>query len=441
MQGLCDDVGHRVLRILVSVREKPHSRHRPLRAVLRRMIAARALISACTLGVFDALADRPDSPEGLAERLELDELGWRRCLRRCARSAGWRSARTDAGAGRSRRAGAGLGPAGIGAGFIGAQNAYHWDTLGRLDEVMRTGRPAGWHEAGPDDPLWEAYIRGLYEAPAPSTTGTPRSSGSRTRGRWWTSPAVTAPSRWPCRRHPDLRATVLDLSASAAVGRRIVAEAGCRPGGLPRGRRPGGRPRGGPGRGLGVQPRSPPLPGGQRASPGPGARRAAPGRLCRGRRDRASSRARRCTRWSSGLLFYAISRARTYTVAEMTAWLEGEVEVHLQLMVTLAGGGRGPQGGCLETDLDWPRDPVDRRHGAHRLHAAAAADGPARARALPGARSAAARRPAGARADRARRPHRSAVVSPSPCGASARSSTSRRRSATSPGPDRGASTA
>ena len=82
----------------------------------------------------------------------LRSLGW---VWRSERTGCWRRPKSPRGSwSRARR----------NHGFIGAQNAYHWDTLGRLDEVMRTGRPAGWHEAGPDDPLWEAYIRGLYEA-------------------------------------------------------------------------------------------------------------------------------------------------------------------------------------------------------------------------------------------------------------------------------------
>ena len=308
---------------------------------------------------------------------------------------------------------------------------------------MRTGRPAGWHEAGPDDPLWEAYIRGLYEVSRAEHDGNAALVGvSDPREMVDVAGGHGAFAMAMCRRHPDLRATVLDLPASAAVGRRIVAEAGYAD------RvdfREGDALEADLGEDLDVVSVFNLV---HHLSPADNARllgrahAAAPGRLCRGRRDRApgAGRAGAPDGRSSGLLFYAISRARTYTVAEMTAWLEGEVEVHRN---------RGHPGGWwswparrLHRDrlLDWPRDPADRRHGAHRLHAAAAADGPARARALPGARSAAARRPAGARADRARRPHRSAVVSP-PCGASARSSTSRRRSATSPGARSRSSTA
>src|SRR4029079_5375095 len=58
----------------------------------------------------------------------------------------------------------------------------------------------------------------------------------------------------------------------------------------------------------------------------------------------------------------------------------------------------------------WVRAAAHRRHGARRLRPAAAPDRGAGARALPGARSAAARARARPRPDRARRPLGSAVV-------------------------------
>jgi SAM-dependent methyltransferase len=297
------------------------------------MLAARALISGCTLGVFDALAEQADGPEGLAERLGLDPLGVETLLT-ALRSLGYVEQRGDGTLAPSEVAARQLvsgSPESV-ASFIGAQNAYHWDALGRLDEVMRTGRPVDWHEAGPDDPLWEAYMRGLYEA-------------SRAEHDANAALVPVADPRWlvdvagghgafamaMCRRHPALRATVLDLPASAAVGRRIVEEAGYadrvafREGdaleadlgedldvvsmfNLVHHLSPDDNAR------LLARARAALKPGGclvigETERPEPGAPVHQMGAL-------------------SGLLFYAISRARTYTVAEITGWLDGEVEVH-----------------------------------------------------------------------------------------------------------------
>jgi SAM-dependent methyltransferase len=322
-----------VFRILVSVRESLILGTDPYEQSFAGMIAARALISGCTLGVFDALAERPDRPEGLAERLELDALGMETLLT-ALRSLGWVEEREDGMLAPTEVAGRTLvsgSPESV-ARFIGAQNAYHWDTLGRLDEVMRTGRPAGWHEAGPDDPLWEAYIRGLYEVSRAEHDGNaalvqvpdPREMVDVAGGHGAFAMAM-------CRRHPDLHATVLDLPASAAVGRRIVGEAGYAD------RvdfREGDALEADLGEDLDVvsvfnlvhhlsAEENVRLLGRAQAALRPG------GCVVVGETERPEPGAPVHQMGAlSGLLFYAISRARTYTVAEMTAWLEGEVEVH-----------------------------------------------------------------------------------------------------------------
>jgi SAM-dependent methyltransferase len=191
------------------------------------MIAARALISGCTLGIFDALAEEPADPGGLASRLGLDEVGVAALLD-ALRSLGY----VEEEGGRLRcapvaaRLLVGASPESIAA-FAGAQNAHHWDTLGRLDEVVRSGRPVGWHGLEPGNPRWEAYMRGLFaiqrgenEANAALVpTGDPRSLLDVAGGHGGFAMAM-------CRRHPLLRATVLDLPGAAAVGRRIAAEEG-----------------------------------------------------------------------------------------------------------------------------------------------------------------------------------------------------------------------
>ena len=291
------------------------------------MLAARALISGCTLGVFAALDDAPDTPAGLAERLGLDPPGVD-VLLTALRSLGYLEmagqGETLAPTEVARRLLVPASPESIAA-FVGAQNDHHWETLGRLDEVLRSGESVGWHDFPPGDPLWEAYIRGLFEA---------------SRGQHDDNAAVVpvrdarrmvdvagghgAFAMAMCRRHPELAATVLDLPASAAVGRRIVEEQGFA------GRvdfREGDALEADLGEDLDVvsafnlvhhlsPEQNTALFARARAALRPG------GCLVIGETERPQPGDDVHQMGAlSGLLFYAISRARTYTRAEMTGWL------------------------------------------------------------------------------------------------------------------------
>ncbi|MDQ4041602.1 MAG: methyltransferase type 12, partial [Actinomycetota bacterium] len=193
------------------------------------MLAARAVISGCTLGIFGALAERPDTAAGLAERLDLDPLGVETLLY-ALRSLDYLEPAGEDGelapAPEARRLLVPTSPESVAA-FLGAQNAHHWTTLARLDEVMRTGEPVGWHDVAPGDPLWDAYIRGLYESSRhdhdDNAAVVPVSDA---RAMVDVAGGHGAFAMAMCRRHARLHATVLDLPASVAVGRRIVAEQG-----------------------------------------------------------------------------------------------------------------------------------------------------------------------------------------------------------------------
>jgi ubiquinone/menaquinone biosynthesis C-methylase UbiE len=192
------------------------------------LVAARALTSAAMLGVFDSLHDAPASAEELAERLGLDPLGADTLLTALS-TLGY----VDEDGGRFRNEpvserllvrGA---PDSI-ATFVGQQADLHWQVLDLLPDALRTGRPYAMHEERRDDPeRWEAYIRGLFEISKPEhdanaalvPASEPRRLIDVAGGHGGFSMAM-------CRRHPSLRATVVDLPPSAAVGRRIVEEQG-----------------------------------------------------------------------------------------------------------------------------------------------------------------------------------------------------------------------
>jgi SAM-dependent methyltransferase len=192
------------------------------------MAGARAVIAATRLGVLDSLAERPDRPEELAARLGLQEAGVEALLTALA-SIGYLEADADG----THRVPDGVarllaadGPESI-ATFVGEYGSFEWELLGRLEQALRGDERPGSHDRPAGDPFWDAYIRGLYELTrhehADNAALVPVSDPRRlldvAGGHGGFAMAM-------CRRHPGLQATVLDLPASAAVGRRIVAEQG-----------------------------------------------------------------------------------------------------------------------------------------------------------------------------------------------------------------------
>jgi SAM-dependent methyltransferase len=192
------------------------------------LVAARALMSAAMLGVFDALHDAPASAAELAERLGLDPLGADTLLTTLStlgyvEAEGERFRNTEV----SERLLVRDSPESI-ATFVGDQGDLHWQVLDLLPDALRTGRPYAMHEERRDDrERWEAYIRGLFEISraehaanaALVTVKDPSAQVDVAGGHGAFAMAM-------CDIHPQLHATVLDLPPSATVGRRIVEEQG-----------------------------------------------------------------------------------------------------------------------------------------------------------------------------------------------------------------------
>jgi SAM-dependent methyltransferase len=192
------------------------------------LVTARALMSAAMLGVFDALHDAPASAAELAERLGLDPLGGDTLLTTLStlgyvEAEGERFRNTEV----SERLLVRDSPDSI-ATFVGDQGDLHWQVLDLLPDALRTGRPYAMHEERRDDrERWEAYIRGLFEISRAEHAANaalvpvkdPSAQVDVAGGHGAFAMAM-------CDRHPQLRATVLDLPPSAAVGRRIVEEQG-----------------------------------------------------------------------------------------------------------------------------------------------------------------------------------------------------------------------
>jgi SAM-dependent methyltransferase len=191
------------------------------------MASARAIVTATKLGVLETLLREPATAQQLADALGLQVAGAEALLTVLDAlgyvEAGARGTYRPTPAGRTLVPGE---PGSV-AHFVGSYSAHAWEMLGELDEMLQGRRRAASHERPPGDPFWEPYIRGLFElsraehdenaALVPARD--PRELLDVAGGHGAFAMAM-------CRRFPALRATVLDLPASARVGGRILAEEG-----------------------------------------------------------------------------------------------------------------------------------------------------------------------------------------------------------------------
>lgn len=199
----------------------------PVVEALFAPIQARVLQVAVRTGLIERVARGPVSEERLAAELELQETATR-LICECLGAAGHLEQHMGEWTltGRARRW---LDPeSDMSVLTYIAHTETYWDWWARLEEIARGGQPEQIHDIEPGDPAWEAYIRGQYELArlaAPEVARAiplgrePRALLDVAGGHGWFAAAL-------CRRHPQLRATVLDLPGSAAVGRRIMEEAG-----------------------------------------------------------------------------------------------------------------------------------------------------------------------------------------------------------------------
>ena len=191
------------------------------------MAAARAIIDATRLGVVAALAQERTSAEALARKLGLDVAGVEALLGALA-ALGYVRGGED---GRYSPTPAGSqlvpGTPDSVASFVGSYSAHAWEMLGHLQDALRDRHAAASHRRPAGDPFWESYIRGLFELTRAEhehnaslvPADDPRELLDVAGGHGAFAMAM-------CTRFARLRATVLDLPASVAVGRRIVQEEG-----------------------------------------------------------------------------------------------------------------------------------------------------------------------------------------------------------------------
>jgi 2-polyprenyl-3-methyl-5-hydroxy-6-metoxy-1,4-benzoquinol methylase len=191
------------------------------------MMSARTVMAGVRLRVFERLAQGPGTLEEVANGLGLDPAGTRHLLESLAaldvlKRDGNRYSL-------ARRARKWLDPASdsyVGA-FIDA-NYDQWEWWSRMEELVQSGETLELHTGGLTDAQWQSYIRGQFDlarlsgpevAKALRLPDNPTALLDAAGGHGWFSAEL-------CRRHPGLRATVVDLPQSAVVGREIIAEQG-----------------------------------------------------------------------------------------------------------------------------------------------------------------------------------------------------------------------
>lgn len=187
----------------------------------------RVLQVAARTGVFERLARGPATAEGLARELGLREAGTKLLLDCLAASEIVRESGGRYELERSARKW--LDPeSDTSVLSVIADNAEYWAWWASLEDLVRDGHSVQMHDRPADDPYWRNYIRGQFELArlsAPEVAKGLRLRDGATAmvdlagGHGWFSARL-------CERHPGLRATVVDLPGSAAIGREIVAEHG-----------------------------------------------------------------------------------------------------------------------------------------------------------------------------------------------------------------------
>ena len=200
----------------------------PAGYALYGMTAGRVIGAAQRLGVFAALLEGPASTGRLAEALELQLAGTRLL---CENLAGLGVLEQDGHTfSLAKRARKWLDPASET--YIGTwleHSVTYGEWYSDIERVVRDGGSFEIHrEPAEDEEYWRVYITGQYELARLSAAEVAKALGLGERpsalldvagAHGWFSAEL-------CRRHPTLKATVVDLPGSARVGREIIARAG-----------------------------------------------------------------------------------------------------------------------------------------------------------------------------------------------------------------------
>lgn len=191
------------------------------------LMKARALMTGVRLGIFERLSRGARSSASLAAELSLDPPSLDQLMRALAhmdylvlRGDGYDLSTL------ARRHLTDTSPQDL-TGFV-LWNYTQWEMIEHLDELVRTGRGVEFHDTLADPEAWGLYQRAMLElarleAPVLAAR-VPVPAGARRLldvggGHGLHGAQI-------CRRHPPLRATVLDLPAALPHARRLAEEEG-----------------------------------------------------------------------------------------------------------------------------------------------------------------------------------------------------------------------
>jgi hypothetical protein len=200
----------------------------PIGEAMFGMPVARSLQVAQRTGILAALAEDARDPAELAEHLGLQPTATELLLDVIA-SLGHVERRPDGRYEMSERARRWLDPSSDH--YVGdflADTAEYWQWWSGLEDLLRDGHHVELHDKAPDDPYWRSYIRGQYQiarlssAEVAKAVPLPRNAHSLLD----VAGAHGEFSMALCRRHPGLKATIVDLPGSVRIGSEIVSGAG-----------------------------------------------------------------------------------------------------------------------------------------------------------------------------------------------------------------------
>jgi SAM-dependent methyltransferase len=200
----------------------------PIGEAMFAMPVARSLQVAQRTGMLAALAEDARDPVELAEHLGLQSTATELVLDVLA-SLGHLELRADGRYQMSGRARRWLDPGSDH--YVGdflADTDEYWAWWQGLEDVVRGGGHLDLHDRPADDPYWRSYIQGQYQVARLSSTEVAKAVPLQ-RGAHSLLDVAGAHGEFSmalCRRHPGLTATVVDLPGSARIGREIVSGAG-----------------------------------------------------------------------------------------------------------------------------------------------------------------------------------------------------------------------
>lgn len=200
----------------------------PIGEAMFAMPVARSLQVAQRTGMLGALAEDARDPVELAEHLGLQPAATKLVLDVIA-SLGHVEQRADGRYEMSDRARRWLDPSSDH--YLGdflADTGEYWRWWGGLEELVRTGAHVELHDKPPEDPYWRSYILGQYQIARLSSAEVAKAVPLQ-RGAHSLLDVAGAHGEFSmalCRRHPALKATVVDLPGSVRIGREIVSGAG-----------------------------------------------------------------------------------------------------------------------------------------------------------------------------------------------------------------------